>query len=78
MYTTGWCGYCHRAKRLLEQRGLDYEEVSVDDEPEFRRRLLERTGRWTVPQVIIDGEPIGGFDELSALDRTSALEELLR
>jgi glutaredoxin 3 len=76
MYTTAWCGYCVRAKALLEQRGLPFEEVRVDDDPNFRTRLEELTGGWTVPQIVIDGSPIGGFTELWQLDRTGELERL--
>jgi glutaredoxin 3 len=76
MYTTAWCGYCVRAKALLEQRGLPFEEVRVDDDPNFRARLEELTGGWTVPQIVIDGAPIGGFSELWQLDRSGELERL--
>jgi glutaredoxin 3 len=76
MYTTAWCGYCVRAKALLEQRGLPFEEVRVDDDPNFRTRLEELTGGWTVPQIVIDGAPIGGFSELWQLDRSGELERL--
>lgn len=76
MYTTAWCGFCVRAKVLLEDRGLEYEEISLDDDPTFRARLLEATGRWTVPQILIDGEPIGGYSELWQLDRDGRLETL--
>jgi glutaredoxin 3 len=76
MYTTAWCGYCRRAKALLEDRGLEYEEIHLDSDPTFRAKLLERTGRWTVPQILIDGEPIGGYVELAGLDRTGELERL--
>jgi glutaredoxin 3 len=77
IYTTCWCGYCVRAKMLLEDRGLEYEEISLDDDPAFRRRLHELTGGWTVPQIVVDGEPIGGYAELWRLDRSGALEERL-
>lgn len=77
IYTTRWCGYCVRAKVLLEQKGLDYEELMLDDEPAFRQRLFELTGGWTVPQILIDGEPIGGYTELWRLDQTGALAERL-
>ena len=77
MYTTRWCGYCVRAKALLEDRGLDYEEISVDDDPAFRQRIFDLTGNWTVPQILIDGRPIGGYTELWRLDRAGALDELL-
>jgi glutaredoxin 3 len=76
MYSTTWCGYCIRAKALLEQRGLAYEEILMDDDPAFRQKLVEMTGRWTVPQIFIDDEPIGGYTELWTLDRDGRLEEL--
>jgi glutaredoxin 3 len=76
MYTTEWCGYCTRAKVLLEDRGISYEEIRMDGDLEFRRKLLDLTGRWTVPQILIDGRPIGGFMELWQLDRDGRLEQL--
>jgi glutaredoxin 3 len=76
MYTTRWCGYCVRAQTLLESRGLEFEEISLDDDPGFRQRLLELTGGWTVPQILVDGEPIGGYTELWQLDRAGELEKL--
>ena len=77
IYTTQWCGYCVRAKALLESKGLPFEEVSLDDEPGFRATLQELTGGWTVPQILIDGRPIGGYTELWRLDRTGMLEDKL-
>jgi len=76
MYTTRWCGYCVRAKTLLESRGISFEEISLDDDPDFRQRLLDRTGGWTVPQIVIDDRPIGGYTELWQLDRSGELERL--
>jgi glutaredoxin 3 len=76
MYTTAWCGYCTRAKALLEDRGIPYEEISMDGDLEFRRKLLDLTGGWTVPQILVDGRPIGGFTELWQLDREGRLEQL--
>jgi glutaredoxin 3 len=76
MYTTRWCGYCVRAKALLEARGIEFEEISLDDDPGFRRRLLDLTGSWTVPQILIDGRPVGGYTELWQLDRSGELERL--
>jgi len=70
MYTTRWCGYCVRAK------GLPFEEVNMDDDPHFRRTLNELTGGWTVPQILFDDEPIGGYTELWRLDKSGALEQL--
>lgn len=76
LYTTAWCGYCDRAKALLDARGLSYEEVRVDHDPAFRAKLLDLTGRWTLPQILVDGRPIGGFGELCELDRRGLLSEL--
>ena len=78
VYTADWCGYCERAKTLLRQREIPFEEVNVDREPGFRSRLMEMTGRMTVPQILIGGAPIGGFDDLRALDRTGRLGEIVR
>lgn len=76
IYTTRWCGYCVRAKALLDDRGLDYDEVRLDGEAGFRQRLLQETGGWTVPQVLVGGRPIGGYTELWRLDRDGRLAEL--
>jgi glutaredoxin 3 len=77
VYSTRWCGYCVRAKALLESRGIDYEEISLDDDPEFRQKLFDLTGGWTVPQILIDGRPIGGYGELWRLDREGRLDDEL-
>jgi glutaredoxin 3 len=77
IYTTRWCGYCVRAKALLEDRGIEYEEIALDDDPAFRQRVHDLTGGWTVPQILIDDEPIGGYSELWQLDRSGRLEERL-
>src|SRR5258705_6580921 len=77
MYTTTWCGYCVRAKALLDSRGLEYEEIHLDDDEGFRARLHELTGGWTVPQILIDDRPIGGYTELWRPDRQGRLDELL-
>jgi glutaredoxin 3 len=67
MYTTAWCGYCLAAKQLFERESLSYEEISVDDDPDFRQRMQDLSGRHTVPQIFIDGEAIGGYQELARL-----------
>jgi glutaredoxin 3 len=76
LYTTAWCGFCHRARALLEERGLPYEEIRLDGDPAFRAKLLELTGHWTVPQIVIDGRPIGGYSELWQLAREGTLDSL--
>jgi glutaredoxin 3 len=77
MYTTGVCPFCVRAKRLLSAKGIEFEERPVELSPEGRQFLVDLTGRQTVPQILIDETPIGGFDELSALDRSGELDRLL-
>lgn len=76
VYSTAFCGYCVRAKALLERKGLDYEEIRVDLDAERRKEMLERSQRRTVPQIFINGEAIGGFDELYSLDCSGKLNEL--
>jgi len=78
MYCTGVCPYCIRAEMLLKQRGVtDIEKIRIDLDPAQRAVMMERTGRRTVPQIYIDGRHIGGFDDLSALDRAHGLVPLL-
>ena len=77
VYSTRWCGYCVRAKALLESRGIEYEEISLDEDPAFRQKLFDLTGGWTVPQILIDGRPIGGYTELWRLDRDGRLDDEL-
>ena len=77
VYSTRWCGYCVRAKALLETRGIDFEEISLDDDPAFRQKLFDLTGGSTVPQILIDGRPIGGYTELWRLDRDGRLADEL-
>ena len=76
LYTTRWCGYCVRAKALLDGKGLEYDEIHLDDDPGFRQRLFDLTGGWTVPQIFVDDEPIGGYVELWRLDQAAGLEKL--
>jgi glutaredoxin 3 len=77
VYTMAWCVCCHRAKAVLDAEGIDYEEVPLDDDPGFRATLMDLTGGWTVPQILIDGRSIGGYTELVGLLRDGRLGELL-
>jgi glutaredoxin 3 len=77
VYTTQVCPYCFRAKALLAKRGIPYEEVDVTRDEAKRGWLVSASGRRTVPQIFIDGKPIGGSDELHALDASGELETLL-
>ena len=78
IYTTRYCPYCHAATALLTQKSVPFEEIDVTGDQAARTDLAKRTGRHTVPQVFIDGESIGGYDDLSALDRSGRLDELLQ
>ena len=77
MYSTMICPYCIRAKALFRERGIAYEEIDVTRDAEARAWLVQRTGRRTVPQIFINDESIGGFDELRALDRSGELPKKL-
>lgn len=79
MYTTAVCPYCNMAERLLQSKGVaEIEKIRVDLEPAQRAEMMEKTGRRTVPQIYIGETHVGGFDDLSALDRAGELEPLLR
>ena len=73
VYTTTICPYCVRAKALLAKRGIAYEEINVSNDIAVRDWLVKATGRKTVPQIFIAGEPIGGSDELAAMDAKGEL-----
>lgn len=79
MYSTQVCPYCQMAERLLRQRGVqDIEKILIDKDPARREEMMTRTGRRTVPQIYIDDRHVGGYDDLSALDRAGGLLPLLQ
>lgn len=77
VYTTRQCPYCLRAKALLDRKQVSYQEIPVDSDLEARDRMIQLSGRRTVPQIFIDDKPIGGFDDLYVLDQTGELDRLL-
>jgi glutaredoxin 3 len=78
MYSTAFCGYCTRARSLLDRKGAAVTEIKVDENPEDRAAMLARTGgRRTVPQIFIGDRHVGGYDDLAALDRSGELDRLL-
>lgn len=77
IYVTGYCPYCHRAKALLDRKGVAYTAIDVSNDREKRAWLTEVTGQHTVPQTFINGRPVGGCDDLHALDRRGELDRLL-
>lgn len=78
IYTTPLCPYCYRAKRLLDSKGVEYDEIDVSMDANARSDMVQRAnGRTTVPQIFIDGQHVGGSDDLHALDRSGKLDPLL-
>jgi len=78
IYTTRYCPYCHAAKRLLSRKGLEFMEVDVSGDAKRRSDMVARaSGRTTVPQIFIGSTHVGGYDDLSALDRAGELDLLL-
>jgi len=78
IYTTAFCGYCARAKRLLQAKGAAFTEIALEREPGRRGEMIARAGgRRTVPQIFINGVHVGGSDELHALDRAGRLDAML-
>ena len=76
MYSTDPCSFCSNAKALLDQRGIAYEEINLSKDPAGRAELVERTGMLSFPQIVVDGEVLGGFRELLTADRQGQLTEL--
>ena len=77
IYTSPWCGYCARAKALFEKKGAAYQELDVIDDEAKRAEMRARSKRTTVPQIFINGQHIGGSDELAALEQQGKLDALL-
>lgn len=78
IYTKATCPFCHRAKALLSQKGVNFKEIPIDGDAALREVMIERSGRTTVPQIFIDAQHIGGCDDLFALDGRGGLEPLLK
>ncbi len=78
VYATSWCPYCARARRLLESKGVAFEEIDVEARPDARAEMVQRSGgRRTVPQIFIGDTHVGGSDDLHALDASGGLDQLL-
>ena len=78
IYSTMWCGYCARARALLQKKGVAFEDIDIETDTSRRDEMIKRAGgRMTVPQIFIDGAYIGGSDDLAALDRAGKLDPLL-
>tara|TARA_B100000745_G_scaffold51892_1_gene30899 strand:- start:495 stop:731 length:237 start_codon:yes stop_codon:yes gene_type:complete len=73
IYSTSWCGYCRNAKRLLDERGLSYDEIDIEEIGWSRDDLYDLTGGRTLPQIVINEKPVGGYDDLLKLDHEGKL-----
>ncbi len=73
IYSTSWCGPCKNVKRLLDERGLSYVEIDIEERGWSRDDLYDLTGGRTVPQIVINEKPVGGYDDLLKLDREGKL-----
>lgn len=78
IYTQPWCPYCERAIALFDKKGVGYREISAPHGTEEREQSIQRSGRTSVPQIFIDGQHVGGCDDLLALDRAGKLDPLLK
>ncbi len=78
LYTTRYCPYCIRAKQLLSSKGVSFQDIPVDNDPEKRSEMMQKSGRHTVPQIWIGGTHVGGCDELYELERKGKLDGMLR
>jgi glutaredoxin 3 len=77
MYSTSWCPYCDRARRLLASKNAALEEIDVESAPEKRAEMLQRSGRRSVPQIFIGDQHVGGSDDLAALEAAGKLDAML-
>jgi glutaredoxin 3 len=77
IYTSGFCPYCSWARSMLSQKGVEFEEIRVDRDPEQRAAMETRSGRTSVPQIFIGDLHIGGYDDMAAMDREGRLDPLL-
>jgi glutaredoxin 3 len=78
LYVTDWCPYCQRAKNLLTQKNLIFNEVNIDDDARFREEMIARSNRRTVPQIFVGDKHVGGCDDLFELDRSGELDRLIQ
>lgn len=77
IYTTSWCPYCKRAKALLKELKQNYKEIDIEEDPSIKAEMMKKSGRKTVPQIFIDGEHIGGCDDLYELHGAGGLKPKL-
>ena len=77
IYTTSWCPYCRAAKSLFAAKKIDFTELDVSEEPKLRVEMERLSGRRTVPQIFINGKPVGGYDDVLSLETSGELDKIL-
>ncbi|MGB0664931.1 MAG: glutaredoxin 3 [Pontibacterium sp.] len=77
IYTRGWCGFCHRAKALLQHKGYAFTDIDIEAQPDQAAVMVERAGRTSVPQIFVGEHHVGGCDDLFALERAQKLDDLV-
>jgi glutaredoxin 3 len=77
MYSKPWCPYCERARALLKAKGVSYQEIDIESQPERREEMIRRSGRRTVPQIFVGERHVGGSDDIHELDAAGGLDPLL-
>ncbi len=77
MYSNSWCPYCAAARELLRTKAVTVAEIDIEQHPERRAEMLERSGRYTVPQIFVGTTHVGGYDDLASLERSGTLDPLL-
>ena len=78
LYVSDWCPYCQRAKGLLSEKNVAFNEINVEDQPKYREEMIARSGQRSVPQIFIGDMHVGGCDELFELDRSGKLDPLIQ
>ena len=78
LYTKDYCAFCRHAKALLTSKGVGFEEINIENDESLQEEIRHKSGRWTVPQVFVNGISLGGYQEIQALDSRGELDEILR
>ena len=78
LYTKNYCAFCRHAKALLTSKGVEFEEINIEYDEPLQEEVKRKSGRWTVPQIFVDGNSLGGYQEIQALDSRGELDEILR
>ncbi len=78
VYTKDYCAFCRHAKALLSSKGVEFEEINIENDESLQDEVRRKSGRFTVPQIFVDGLPLGGYQEIQVLDLRGELDEILK